>query len=147
MSQKGLTLPELLIATLIFTVAFAGILLGILSCMELSEMTQHSTAALYASKSRIAAIENTPFAQISANYNNTTFTAPDVNGIGVVNINSPSADTWDVTVTFCWRQTTGRIIGEDTNLNGQLNAGEDQNGNGILDSPVKLTTSVYDTTG
>ena len=37
-------------------------------------------------------------------------------------------------------------MGEDTNINGALNAGEDANGNGVLDSPVEMTTYIFDTT-
>jgi len=45
------------------------------------------------------------------------------------------------TVSVCWRQKN-RVIGEDKNLNGALDAGEDANGNKIIDSPVELTTLI-----
>ncbi len=48
-----------------------------------------------------------------------------------------------VTVTFCWRQSNGRLMGEDSNLNGALNTGEDVNGNGTIDSPVQLIAYIY----
>jgi len=143
--KAGFTLPELLIATLVFTISFAGILLGFLRCMELNELARHTSTAVNAVKSQIATIENTSFNQILANYNNATFSATDLNGIGVSYINSLDTDLLEVTITFCWQEKNGRVIGEDANLNGQLDAGEDQNSNGILDSPVKLTTSVYNT--
>ncbi len=47
-----------------------------------------------------------------------------------------------IKVTCCWKEKGGRIIGEDKNLNGQLDIGEDINGNGELDSPVKLVTYI-----
>jgi len=142
--REGLTLPELLIATFILTVTFAGVIIVFFRCMELSEMAGNSSTAVYASKSRIADIENTPFSQIYSTYNNTTFTAAGLDGVGVTYVNNANPELLEVTTAFCWKQKNGRIIGEDTNLNGQLNSGEDQNANGILDSPVKLTTSIFD---
>lgn len=143
LKNNGFSLPELLIAALIFTFTFAGIILVFFRCMELSEMARNSSAAVNASKSLLASIENTAFDQISGTYNNTPFTAAGLNGMGVTYVNTISADLLQVTAVFSWREKNGRAIGEDTNINGVLNAGEDTNGNGLLDSPVKLTTSVY----
>lgn len=42
-------------------------------------------------------------------------------------------------VVICWKDKGG-IIGEDKNLNGALDAGEDINGNGEIDSPCQLET-------
>jgi hypothetical protein len=136
-----------MVATLIFTLTFAGAITVFFQGIDLAEMSRNSSTAVLAAKNQIAAIENTPFAQITAAYNNATFTAANVTGIGIIYVTNPSADIAQVTLTFCWRQKNGRIIGEDANLNGQMNAGEDKNGNGILDSPVKLTTTIYDTSG
>ena len=46
----------------------------------------------------------------------------------------------DVRIALCWRQRDGRIFGEDTNLNGVLDPGEDKSKppNGLIDSPVVL---------
>ncbi len=145
--KEGFTLSELMVATLIFTLTFAGAIPVFFRCIELAEMSRNSSTAVGAVKNQIAAIENTPFAQLTATYNNATFTAANLTGIGITYVTNPSADIAEVTLTFCWRQKNGRIIGEDANLNGQMNAGEDKNGNGILDSPVKLTTTIYDTSG
>ncbi|MBI5416184.1 MAG: hypothetical protein HZA29_05155 [Candidatus Omnitrophica bacterium] len=145
LNNKSFTLSELMIATLIFTLTFAGVIVVFFRCMELSEMARNTSAALNACKSRIASIEDTAFSQITGTYNNTTFTAPNVNGIGVTYVTSPGADLRQVTTSFSWKEKNGRLMGEDANINGQINAGEDVNGNGILDSPVKLTTYIYNT--
>ena len=47
----------------------------------------------------------------------------------------------DLHVSACW-QARGRRIGEDLNCNGSLDAGEDPNGNGWLDSPAMASTRV-----
>ena len=145
-NNKGFSLSELMIATLIFTLTFAGTIIVFFRCIELSEMARNSSAAVNASKSQLASVENTPFANILATFNNTTFTAAGVNGRGVTYVTSLDADLLRVTIVFCWREKNGRIMGEDTNINGVLNAGEDANGNGVLDSPVEMTTYIYDTT-
>ena len=146
LNNKAFTLSELMIATLIFTFAFAGTIIVFFRCIELSELARHSSTAVNAVKSRLASIEDTPFANVLATYNNTTFTAADVNGTGVTYVTGLDADLLRVTLVFCWREKNGRVMGEDTNINGVLNAGEDTNANGVLDSPVEMTTYIYDTT-
>jgi len=47
-----------------------------------------------------------------------------------------------IKITCCWKEKEGRVIGEDKNLNGQLDSGEDINGNGELDSLIKLVTYI-----
>lgn len=145
-NNRGFSLSELMIATLIFAFTFAGTIIVFFRCIELSEMARNSSAAVNASKSLLASIENTPFANILTTYNNTTFTAAGVNGMGITYVTSLDADLLRVTSVFCWQEKNGRIMGEDANINGALNAGEDANGNGVLDSPVEMTTYIYDTT-
>ena len=47
----------------------------------------------------------------------------------------------DVVVSACWNANR-RIIGEDRNCNGRLDAGEDLNANGWLDSPAMVSTRI-----
>ena len=144
-NKNGFSLSELMIATLIFTFTFAGIILVFFRCIGLNEMARNSSTAVNAAKSRLASIGNTPFANILATFNNTTFTAAGVNGTGVTYVTSLDVDLLRITIVFCWQEKNGLVLGEDKNINGALNAGEDANGNGVLDSLVELTTYVYDT--
>ena len=144
LKNQGFTLSELMIATLIFTFTFAGTILVFIRCIELSEMARHSSIAVNACKNRIASIEDTAFDQILSTYNNTTFAADGVNGIGITYVTSLDVDLLRVTTVFCWKEKNGRVFGEDRNINGTLDAGEDTNGNGFIDSPVKVTTYIYD---
>ncbi len=48
------------------------------------------------------------------------------------------------TVVVCYREAKGRVVGEDTNLNGRLDRGEDKNRNDRIDSPILLKGVVYD---
>ena len=138
-ARKGLTLPELLITTIILLPLFVGTILSFIKSMELSEMARHSSMAVLACKNKMAAIEDTAFTLVPGNFNNTTFTAPDLNGIGVVYVDSSNPDLIEVTASFSWRERTGRVIGEDLDLDGQIDTGEDSNSNGRLDSMVQLT--------
>ncbi len=142
-SQMGLTLPELLLASVIMILAFAGILISYLRCLELSEISRNSSIAIQAVESRMERIRNTAFAQIKPTYHNVIFSVPAINGMGVSYVDDSNPQLLKVTVTYCWRQSNGRIVGEDTNLNGVLNNGEDRNGNGILDSLAQAVTYIY----
>ena len=52
-------------------------------------------------------------------------------------------DLLHVSVVFCWKQPNGRVLGEDKDLDGQLDVGEDMNSNGRLDSIVQIETYIY----
>ncbi len=141
--SKALTLIELLIAVLILVPLFAIGMQTFIKCMELSDLAKNSSLAVWGIKNRITTIENTVFSQIYNTYNNTTFTIPGLNGKGKTYINNTNPNHVIVTISFSWKERSGRIIGEDKNLNGILDAGEDTNGNGQLDSPVEMTTQIY----
>ncbi len=54
----------------------------------------------------------------------------------------PAGQIKEARVIVCWRQHLGNIIGEDNNLNGVLDAGEDTGGRvGKLDSPCELISA------
>lgn len=141
---SGFTLIEVLMAMLILMPIFVGVVYVFVQGVELSDVARHSSEAVRLLRTKVTEIEKTPFNQISTNYNNVTFTTSNINGIGVIYIDASQTDVVDVTLTFSWQERSGRIIGEDLDLDGQIDAGEDVNGNGILDSPVSITTRLYD---
>ena len=142
--KKGFTLPELLIAAVVFLIAFVGILLSYLRCMELSELSQNSSLAVAAVKSEMEKVKDTAFVDILGNFDKKNFTANGINGKGVSYVDSTNSRLLKVTISFSWKQKSGIIVGEDKNINGQLDAGEDKNGNGVLDSIVEAASYVYD---
>lgn len=137
---KAFSLPELLVASAIMLSIFAGTMAAIMKCMELAEMTRNSSMAVMALKNKVMEVEDADFAQVFNTYHNVSFTIPDINGIGVTYVDNTNADLLEVTAVFSWRQQNGRTMGEDQDLDGQLDAGEDLNGNGRLDSLVEVTT-------
>lgn len=142
-NRSGLTFMEILIATVIFLTASLGILYCYAKCLELNEIGRGATVALQTVKNKMEEVKATGYSQIFGTYNNTTFTVPGLNGIGVIYVDNSTAKLLEVKVLFCWQLANGRVVGEDKNLNGVLNAGEDRNGNNELDSFVQLVTRIY----
>ncbi len=138
-----MTLVEVLIAAGVFLVAATGILSSFSACMELNQMGMRSTIAVQGVKNKVEEIKASTFENIFTNYNNHTFTITGLNGIGVIYVDNSNAKLVEVKVVFCWRLSDGRVIGEDANLNGVLNNGEDKNGNGQIDSYVQIIERIY----
>lgn len=140
---QGMTLAELLVAVAILIIAIAGILMSYLRCLELNEVARNFSLSVKAATSRMEAVRSIPFAQIKTTFDKVTFAVPDVEGIGVTYVDDSAPDLLLTTACVSWRQKSGRVYGEDKNLNGQIDAGEDLNGNGILDGPVKLQSRFF----
>lgn len=142
--EEGFALAEIMVAAVVMILAFVGILVTYIKCLELNEMSQNKSIATRAAKTRMEQINNSDFNQLVANFNDVDFLEPGFNGAGVSYVNNTNPDLVQITVSFCWRQKNGLLIGEDANLDGDLDAGEDTNGNGMIDSPVQLVTYRYD---
>ena len=141
--NKGFTLAELMIAAVIFVLTFVGILLSYTRSMDISEMSRNSSTAVAAVKTRMEQIKNTSFSQVFSTYNNTMFQITGLTGIGVSYVDNTNPDLLEITISFCWQEKSGRIMGEDDNLNGQLDGGEDRNNNNLIDSPVQVISYIY----
>jgi hypothetical protein len=141
-AEKGFVLPEMLLATLIAAFALCGILLTYIACMDSIKISKNASIATSAAQGLLEEIRNKPFPQIVTNYNQLSFT---VNGIpnsrGIVYVDDTNPELLLVIISICWKEGN-RVVGEDVNLNGLLDAGEDSNGNNIIDSTVKLVTQV-----
>ena len=141
--SSGFTLVEILVSTAILAIAVTGILISFLKSMELAEVSRNSSLAIQAARGRMEQMRSTNFTDIKATYDQVTFGITDLAGIGVSYVDNTDPQFLKLTVTACWSQRSGRVYGEDKNLNGALNAGEDANGNGILDSPVMLVSYFF----
>ncbi|MBF0387501.1 MAG: prepilin-type N-terminal cleavage/methylation domain-containing protein [Candidatus Omnitrophica bacterium] len=142
-SRSGMTLVEVLVAVSVVLIAVIGILYSYAKAIELNAIGQGSVIATQAVKNKIEQIKGTAFSTIFTTYNNTTFTAVGLNGRGLVTVDRSNSRLLEVKVIFCWRLGSGRIIGEDRDLDGVLDAGEDANGNGQLDAYVQIVTRIY----
>ena len=142
-NDKGMTLVEVMMSIMILVPLFAGVMIGYVKCIEYNDLSGNTSAATLAVQNRITEIENTPFSQILATYDDTTFTVPGLDGIGVSYVDDSVDNILNVKTVFSWRERNGRVIGEDVNQNGQWDAGEDTMAvNNELDSIVQLTTII-----
>ena len=142
--SEGFTLLELMIGASVLVVALVGLIAAFSGCFTLNETARNTTIAINGAQDRIEWIRNITFDQI-ANQDGTNFEIdglPDGDSEGIVEVDSINPDLYRITITISWRQKGGRIFGEDTNLNGAFEAGEDVNENGRLDSPVRLVTLI-----
>lgn len=138
----GFSLVEILLAVAILAFALCGILTMYSTCFVLTATSKNINIATNAAQGLIEEIRSSPFTRIISDYNGLNFI---VNAIpssrGVVYVDDTDPDLLELTISACWKQGN-RIIGEDTDLDGVLDAGEDANGNGIIDSPVELVTRI-----
>ncbi|RKY38479.1 MAG: hypothetical protein DRP75_04445 [Candidatus Omnitrophota bacterium] len=146
MKERGITLIEVIFATTLLLALLAGLLSLVLYCSNLQETSRNISIALNEARAKIEEIKSTTFSQIVSDYNAKVFSLSSLPGPGVMRteasyVSGSGNNLIDVRVVVCWKEK-GRVIGEDSNLNGVLDAGEDSNGNGRLDSPVELSTSI-----
>ncbi len=153
--KRGFSLYELLLAACILAVTLATLLGLYLTCLELNEINRKKTLAISDLKSKMEEIKNTPFANLSTTssggtFNNTeTFqlaSFPAGEAIGRIEIQYVLGDSFgylmkSVRLVASFRAGR-RVIGEDKNLNGALDGGEDTSGNSLLNGPVELETYI-----
>lgn len=160
--KGGFTLVELMLAGAIMVVALVGLLGSYLLSFNLNETAKNMTSATYAIEQQMEEIRGYNFNLIFNDYNNTVFRANDatllagnpvqisftqnLDTAGSVRVDNSDPNLLRITVSMCWRQQGGRIIGEDNGrgggiaLNGMLDGTEDLNGNNIIDSPAMIVT-------
>ncbi len=132
----------MLLAAAILSYAVCGILALYANCLELMSISKNTSIAVNASQGLMEEMRSSVFSDIVNNYNGLNFTVNTMpSNRGIVYVDDTDPELLRVTISVCWNQRS-RIIGEDSNLNGVLNTGEDINNNGIIDSPVQLITQV-----
>jgi len=142
--KKGFTLIELVIATGVFLITILGVLAVYNHSILLSRYSEGRVLALESAQGKLEEMRSHSFTTLQADYSTggnpgNTFTSAGLTGMGNVAFFDQSNPAIGVQVSVSWREK-GRLFGEDANLNGVLDAGEDTNGNLRLDSPVELVT-------
>lgn len=141
--RRGFTLLELMIAVGVLVVALAGLLGVFAHLMLLNENSSKLTLAVTACQAKLEEMRNSTFSTLYTAYNNTSFNPSGFaagEAKGAISINNSDPNLLQVFISVSWRTRSNRVIGEDQNLNGSLNAGEDTNPNGRLDSPGQIAT-------
>ena len=148
----GFTLIEILFTVGILVVCICGLLLTYINMFILSDLSRSFSLASNAVQAEIEQIRNISFDDLD-DYNGfifdlSGFSPDDSKGIiqvfGTGDEDLPDdleSDLRRVRVVACFR-SRNRVIGEDSNLNGILDANEDKNGNGRLDSPLEAVTLI-----
>lgn len=137
--KKGFVFVEVLLGTAILAFVLCGILATYINCFDLISTSRNSTAAINSAQSVIEEIRDSSFSSIFNDYNNRTFTVTEIPASrGVIYVNTTNPDLLRITISVCWRQQGNRVFGEDLDLDGVIDAGEDRNANNMLDSPVQI---------
>lgn len=159
-NKSGFTLAELMVASLVLVTILVGLLASFVTCLDLNETSRNLTTALDAAQQKLAEIKDYSFSLACSDYSDANkykfFTLTDMpagESKGVVypyvdsGLNSCTVyncscdyDVLRVVISVCWRQKSGRVIGEDKDLDGVLDIGEDKNGNNQIDSPAQIVT-------
>ena len=144
-NNSGFTLLEVMIATAILVIAIAGLLATFAGLSSLNENSGKLSLAIIATQDKMEEIRDSDFSALFSSYNNTNFNPggfPSSEAMGNVYIDNTYPDLLEVYVSVSWRERSNRIIGEDVNLNGSLDSGEDSNSDGRLTSPAEVVTLI-----
>jgi prepilin-type N-terminal cleavage/methylation domain-containing protein len=143
LSNKGFTLIEVMLAVLILAFSLCGILLTYINMFILSDLSRDFTLATNAVQAKMEEIKGTGLVGTNP-FDIAGF--PTNNAKGVVFVtDAPGgySDLMQVRIIACFK-SRNRVIGEDTNLNGILDPGEDTSipPNPRLDSPVEMVSII-----
>ena len=158
MSKKGVTLVEILVSVFIVSLIAGAALLAFPHLFEGVNVASQKVRAWEAARQEIEILKRADFdaALYNVSYDPTlaetpianrfTTGVPGTSGVYYVErmYNTGGVQLTDlvnVEVVVCLR-VGNRTMGEDTNLNGVLDAGEDRTINNRIDSPVMLRTLI-----
>lgn len=159
--RAGFTLIEVMITAAILAFCICGLLLTYINLFLLADISRDLTLATNAMQAKMEEMKRVAFdclltsssATCPAACNNTcfsdssTFNLEGINeGKGRIEVSSVigSGDLKRIRLVSCFR-TRGRLIGEDSNLDGDLDAGEDTlvtDPANRLDSPMEFITLI-----
>jgi len=141
-ASKGFSLVETVLAIAILAFAVCAILQTYATCFALSSISENTNIATNAAQGLLEEMRSSSYVQLYDDYHGLLFTVNDIpDSRGIVYVDDSNPELLKVTVAVCWRSGS-RVIGEDRDLDGVLDAGEDANGNGMIDSVVELVTLI-----
>jgi hypothetical protein len=146
--EDAFSLIELMISTAILMFIIIGLLYTYIACAELNDFSRNFTLVNNGLQAELEIIRETPFDDLDSLDGDTFSLAGFSSGqaIGLIDIYSTAySDLKYIRLVACWRQKSGRVIGEDQNLDGTLVANEDLDNDNITDSPAELATFIVET--
>ena len=145
--NKGFSLIEVIVTVGILVIVLTSLLGLFIYCSTLAEASGNMTLAIREAQGKLDEIRDHSYSLITTDYGaggtpGNIFNLNQLNGKGVIYFESPNPELLQIKVVVSWKNKDTRVIGEDVNLNGILEAGEDKNANSQLDSIVSLTTMI-----
>ena len=154
--RQGYTFTEVMVSALILGVVIIGLIQMFIYNSTLTDLSSRMTTVISEAQNRMELVRNTAFSSIPTSFpSGTVYNLNDPNGnkygelfVYRTTINS---DLYEIKIAACWRNkrinnsaSGGRVIGEDQNLNGILDAGEDLSSpaNNQVDSMVTLISRI-----
>jgi hypothetical protein len=142
-NKNAFSLLELVVACAVLMFIIIGLIYTYIACFELNDFNRGLTLANNALQAQMESIRETNFDNLLA-LDGTTFTMNGFSSgdaIGVRDIYVTGyPDLIYVRLVGCWRQKSGRVVGEDTNLDGTLQQSEDSDNDNVMDSPAEIVT-------
>ena len=143
--NQGFTLLELMFAVAILVTVVGGMVRLFVFTSTQADIAGRKTIAVSEAQTKLEEIRNVDFDLITTNYGSggtpgNTFDLSLIDGKGIIYIDSSNAELLVLEVVISWNNKYNRVVGEDKDLDGMLDAGEDANSNGKLDSSVELVT-------
>ncbi len=140
-AKTGLTLVELTLGVAIFALAACGFLSSFISCATFAESAGNITLITNRAREEMEdSVRRTNFDSL-VSYSKLPPGVPIGTSL-VCYVQSINNDLKQVRIVMSCMEKSNRIMGEDKNLNGVLDGGEDRNGDGRLSSPCELITFV-----
>jgi len=153
--NRGFSLLELMISTGILIIIMVGLFYTYISCFELNEFSRNCMLANNALQAHLETIRETySFDDLDLLHESSTAlnTYGTDQPLGIIRVdvytsiyNNTEAEMKYVRLVACWQQKSGRVIGEDTNLDGILDdATEDiiNPNRDTMDSPAEITALI-----
>lgn len=146
-SESGFTLAELMIVVAILATVFTGMIQMFIQTSALANLSGNKTIALSEAQSKIEEIRSHAYDQIVTDYSSggtpgNIFDLSLLNGKGIIYIDNSNAELLVLEVVICWLDKYGRVIGEDTDLDGILDLDEDTNDDFKISSEIKLMSMI-----
>lgn len=143
----GFTLMELLVTVGILALVLTSMMQLLIYASTLSEMGGSKTLAVKEAQDKMEEIRRHAFGSIAADYSSggtpgNTFTLSTLTGEGLIEIEGGASSLLTIDVSVCWEDKYDRVLGEDRNLNGTLDPGEDADGDDKIDCPIHFRTMV-----
>ena len=146
-ANKGFSLPEFMVAVGILAFVIVGLFRIFIYCAVLSNLSRNMTIALSEAETKLEEMRNHPFNSIVTDYSSggtpgNTFSTTQLDGMGVIYIDSSNPELLVVEIMVSWKNDNNRIVGEDIDLDGEIDSGEDIDNDSKLDSLVTIASMI-----